>query len=76
MDEPLVVPECEHSLSHKVSVGDRADAASVYCDDRYSQRVMVAVSPTGGGRYVLIAADSYIGLYDAESEAMVGRLEW
>ena len=57
-------------------VGDRADTASVYCDDSYSQRVMVAVSPTGGGRYVLIAADSYIGPYDAVSEAMVGRLEW
>lgn len=65
------------SLSRKVSLGGRASSASVYCDSRYDQRVMVSVTDSeNGGTYILIAADGYIGLYDSDSASWVGRADW
>lgn len=47
----------------------------VFCDYTYNQRVMVLVSSTGG-KYMLIAADDSIGLYDVIAGTWVGRLSW
>ena len=60
-----------------MSLGVRASSATVYCDSKYSQRVMVNVTDSeNGGAYILVAADGYIGLYDSDSASWVGRADW
>ena len=55
------------------AVAGEATAASVYCDDTYDQRVMVQVSGPGG-RYMTVAADQYMGLYDNDGTSWVWQL--
>lgn len=56
---------------------DRIQSASIYDDNQHSQRVMIqVVDKETSNRYILIASDTYIGLYHQEQSRWIGQLNW